>query len=680
MRILFAAAAIVLALSLGWADAPARGATLRQFPIDPAAAGPALSTSGVTGPPYADSRLSEGQANKIASADPGVTMILAKHPELVRHAAFKSDTRSWEITWTDARNGREFIHITVDDQTGKVTASDIQSEAYFDALPALSEAQVIDTARKQQPVIDELADHPDAQPSASLGSDSVWTVSFYDGSSEIARVTIDDMGGNVKEVLVGPQVAWQMARGYKGAFGRIINEAYVWLPLCLLFLLPFFDLRRPLRIFNLDLLMLLSFTVSHYFFNQGEIFRSVPLSYPPLAYLFLRLLWTAVRRVPRRRSPQPPVVAETDSRTFAAMSAAGRPRRGDGGDDDLDTDAAGHVHLNFPPLVLAIGLAALIIFRITINIADSNVVDVGYSGVIGAHRIIENQTPYGHMASDDQNGDTYGPLNYLLYVPFERTLQWSGKWDDLPAAHAAAIFFDLVTIAGMFMAGRSLARSRRAGNRLGLALAYAWAAFPYTTFVLNCNVNDTIQAAFLVWGFVFIRRGLISGLLLGLGMQIKFFPAMLGPLWASFPNAFRNWKRRALFVLGLVAGAAVVMPVVFMGDGSLHTFLQHSIEWQWGRQSPFSLWGQYPDRLARVQHVGQYVLASLAVLAYFLPWKKNRIQLAAASAALVIGFQILQTHWFYLYIPWFFPLAMIALMVASGRPGAKRMETGLVAG
>ncbi|MHB1412102.1 MAG: glycosyltransferase 87 family protein, partial [Thermoleophilia bacterium] len=448
---------------------------------------------------------------------------------------------------------------------------------------------------------------------------------------------------------------------------------------CLLFLLPFFDLRRPLRIFNLDLLMLLSFTVSHYFFNQGEIFRSVPLSYPPLAYLFLRLLWTAVRRVPRRRSPQPPAGAETDSLTFAAVSAAGRPRRGDG-DDDLDTDAAGQVHLNFPPLVLAIGLAALIIFRITINIADSNVVDVGYSGVIGAHRIIENQTPYGHMASDDQNGDTYGPLNYLLYVPFERTLQWSGKWDDLPAAHAAAIFFDLVTIAGMFMAGRSLARSRRAGNRLGLALAYAWAAFPYTTFVLNCNVNDTIQAAFLVWGFVFIRRGLISGLLLGLGMQIKFFPAMLGPLWASFPNAFRNWKRRVLFVLGLVAGAAVVMPVVFMGDGSLHTFLQHSIEWQWGRQSPFSLWGQYPDRLARVQHVGQYVLASLAVLAYFLPWKKNRIQLAAASAALVIGFQILQTHWFYLYIPWFFPLAMIALMVASGRPGAKRMETGLVAG
>ena len=274
MRILFAAAAIVLALSLGWADAPARGATLRQFPIDPAAAGPALSTSGVTSPPYAGSRLSEGQAKKIASADPGVTMILAKHPELVRHAAFKSDTHSWEVTWTDARNGREFIHITVDDQTGKITASDIQSEAYFDALPALTEAQVIDTARKQQPVIDELADHPDAQPSASLGSDSVWTVSFYDGSSEIARVTIDDMGGNVKEVLVGPQVAWQMARGYKGAFGRIINEAYVWLPLCLLFLLPFFDLRRPLRIFNLDLLMLLSFTVSHYFFQPG---RDLPL-------------------------------------------------------------------------------------------------------------------------------------------------------------------------------------------------------------------------------------------------------------------------------------------------------------------------------------------------------------------------------------------------------------------
>ena len=31
-----------------------------------------------------------------------------------------------------------------------------------------------------------------------------------------------------------------MARGYPGAFGRRVNALYVWLPLCLLFLAPFF--------------------------------------------------------------------------------------------------------------------------------------------------------------------------------------------------------------------------------------------------------------------------------------------------------------------------------------------------------------------------------------------------------------------------------------------------------
>ena len=27
-----------------------------------------------------------------------------------------------------------------------------------------------------------------------------------------------------------------------------------------------------------------------------------------------------------------------------------------------------------------------------------------------------------------------------------------------------------------------------------------------------------------------------------------------------------------------------------------------------------------------------------------------------------IGFELVLTHWFYLYIPWFFPLIMIALL------------------
>ena len=87
-----------------------------------------------------------------------------------------------------------------------------------------------------------------------------------------------------------------MARGYDGAFGgKKINSAAVWLGFCLLFLVGLADLRRPLSMRNLDLLALLSFSVSLWFFNRGDIFTSVPLVYPPLVYLLGRMVWSGWR-------------------------------------------------------------------------------------------------------------------------------------------------------------------------------------------------------------------------------------------------------------------------------------------------------------------------------------------------------------------------------------------------
>ena len=38
------------------------------------------------------------------------------------------------------------------------------------------------------------------------------------------------------------------------------------------------------------------------------------------------------------------------------------------------------------------------------------------------------------------------------------------------------------------------------------------------------------------------------------------------------------------------------------------------------------------------------------------------LQLAALTGALLLGFELVLTHWFYLYIPWFFPFAAIAIL------------------
>ena len=110
---------------------------------------------------------------------------------------------------------------------------------------------------------------------------------------------VSDDSGEITEVRTGPQVAWMMARGYEGAFGRAINRPA--------------DLAVALRALpdaaaaaaapappgsmrTLDLLVLLSFGVSLIWFNRGEVFTSVPLQYPPMVYLGLRLAWIAVAR------------------------------------------------------------------------------------------------------------------------------------------------------------------------------------------------------------------------------------------------------------------------------------------------------------------------------------------------------------------------------------------------
>ena len=55
-----------------------------------------------------------------------------------------------------------------------------------------------------------------------------------------------------------------------------------------------------------------------------------------------------------------------------------------------------------------------------------------------------------------------------------------------------------------------------------------------------------------------------------------------------------------------------------------------------------------------------------AVAAAFFPSRKTPLQLAALSGALIVGFEVVLTHWFYLYIPWFFPFVAFAV-IAGGR-------------
>jgi hypothetical protein len=50
------------------------------------------------------------------------------------------------------------------------------------------------------------------------------------------------------------------------------------------------------------------------------------------------------------------------------------------------------------------------------------------------------------------------------------------------------------------------------------------------------------------------------------------------------------------------------------------------------------------------------------------PRRKSPFQLAALTAALLLGFEIVLTHWSWLYIPWFFPFAAFVALAPRERP------------
>src|SRR4051794_5735176 len=485
----------------------------------------------------------------------------------------------------------------------------------------------------------------------------LWTIKVWSGpAGEVATGKVDDTSGAVAEAWTGPQVAWKMARGYPGAFGgREINSYAVWLGFCVPFLLGLGDLRRPLRLRTLDLWVLLSFGVSLCFSTGGGFSRGGPWASPPLLYLLGRMVWSTWRgRLATGAVPVWPVWLLAAATVFAAG------------------------------------------FRIGLNVRASNVIDVGYSGVIGADRLAKGQVPYGNSPveigkacgpadadgeirnrvqtngrceSANPQGDTYGPVAYEAYLPGYLALGWTGKWDDLPAAHFASIAFDLLCLLGLALVGL-----RFGGQRLAVTLAFAWVAYPFTQYVSSSNTNDALPPLFLIWGFWLVSSPVARGAFSALSGWTKFAPLLLAPLWASYPE--RRLRSTLYFVAAFFAATVIAFAILALDGhplGAAHEFWKRTISWQVDRESPFSLWDwrQYhaglPD-LHLLQRVLEVALLLGAVAVYFVPRRKSPLQLAALTAALLLGFQLVLTHWFYLYLPWFFPFAAFAVLAPAAEP------------
>ena len=305
---------------------------------------------------------------------------------------------------------------------------------------------------------------------------------------------------------------WRAAT--RAQFGHKLNAPYVWIPLALR--LPPRPAStsgrwrngpsRPARPAQLR--------VSQAFFNPAEIGVTVPLDYPPLLYL---LGAHALDRLSRRRSrgtaaeglrPSAPCLAARGRscsllgfRVGAQHRRLGRDRRRLRGRDRRRQDHRRRADLR--------------------------------RGLLP-----RGQPDRRHLR----------PRQLLRLRPLRGwRCPWSGAWDELPAAHAAAIFFDLATVAGLFVLGGRLRRGRltrpvdpgaTGARRSGVGAtrpSRLSPGSPTRTRPSRCSATPTTRCSRPcssgAWSSS--RSPLARGGLLAVAALTKFAPLALVPLYAA---------------------------------------------------------------------------------------------------------------------------------------------------
>jgi hypothetical protein len=483
----------------------------------------------------------------------------------------------------------------------------------------VSARDAIAIAQRNRKVRRELArPGPAAEGRAYALGGHYWLVRYFTGRHERVRMQLDGRSGSVSWVDVRREIDWPpIAHGHRSAAARRLHWAM--LLAALLFVAPFVDPRRIGRVVHLDLMALVALGVPFAFAERGDVYTATPLIYPPILYLLGRAVFLALRG-----SPPEAGTMRVPARAMWAL------------------------------------LGGVLLARYGYVLVDGVVNDVGYASLVGADSIIHGYQIYdareasGHL-------DAYGPLAYLAYVPFVLVFPFRLLHDATLAAQVGGIVFDLGTIASLFAIGRRL-RPGPDGTALGLILAWAFAACPWTLFALAYGTNDSLVALIMTLALLALVSPALRGAAVAAAAMTKFAPLIVGALMA------RTGRERGLRPLGIYAAAVVftlvVILVPYLPDGGLRDFYDSTIGFQLARTSPFSIWGLHPS-WEPLRPVVTALVAIAGAAALVLPRDRSLPRIAAAGAALVIGIQLTAIHWYWFYIPWFLPYLLVALFSRS---------------
>ena len=156
----------------------------------------------------------------------------------------------------------------------------------------------------------------------------------------------------------------------------------------------------------------------------------------------------------------------------------------------------------------------------------------------------------------------------------------------------------------------------------------------------------------------------------------KFASLLLAPLWLTYPNGLRP-RSAARFAVGVRRGDAggVLDPAARAEPRRRRctpsSTARSATSSTATRRSRPGTGASTTRRASRTctssSSSSRSVSLALAGVVAAIPRRKGPLELAALSAAVLVGFELALTHWSYLYIPWFCPFVLLALLLPLRR-------------
>jgi len=240
----------------------------------------------------------------------------------------------------------------------------------------------------------------------------------------------------------------------------------------------------------------------------------------------------------------------------------------------------------------------------------------------------------------------YPPLTELLYRATYRLL-------SSPSGTASIIWFKLPFVAAdLLLVGVLAAWVRTTGDRNFLAAIYAWNPLVVVEFAAGGH-NDAWAIAGVIFASLMITRGRgrVSTLLLAAATLLKWFPALLFPLWARR----MNWPRQAASWWNLLPAAALAAacawPFRSAWPGILRTFAYYESRWQMNNASLYALLAWFSGSRDLAAGIGAGVVGGLAL------WAAARRMDGLRAAYILFGsLLMLSPNAFSWYFTWMVPL------------------------